>query len=102
EEFSRADVEFHHTIAEAANSGLLRVSHDVVRGVVVNLIETKLTATADVRELMEDSCRRHARVLDAIRDRDGQRASSLAHRDILDHFSRFIPADRLAALESFA
>lgn len=102
EEFSAADVEFHHTIAEAANSGLLRVCHDVARGVVANLIETKFTAADDAKELMEDSCRRHERVLAAIRERDGQRASSLAQRDILEHFGRFIPDDRLAQLESFS
>lgn len=102
EEFSAADVEFHHTVAEAANSGLLRVTNDVARGVVANLIETKFAAALNTEELMKDSCRRHARVLEAIRERDGQKASRLAQHDILDHFGRFLPKDRMEQLKSFA
>ncbi|MFF1946967.1 FadR/GntR family transcriptional regulator [Rhodococcus qingshengii] len=102
EEFSAADVEFHHTVAEAANSGLLRVTNDVARGVVANLIETKFAAALNTEELMNDSCRRHERVLEAIRERDGQKASRLAQHDILDHFGRFLPKDRMEQLKSFA
>lgn len=102
EKFSQADVDFHHTVAEAANSGLLRVTNDVAKGVVKNLIEIKFTAAAATKELMMDSCNRHERVLNAIRDRDGQRASALAQRDILDHFGQFIPEGRRAQLEIFA
>lgn len=102
EAFSEADVEFHHTVAEAANSGLLRVTNDVARGVVMNLIETKFITTSNEKELMLDSCQRHERVLDAIRQRDGARAATLAQHDILDHFGRFLPDDRRANLESFA
>lgn len=102
EAFSQADVEFHHAVAEAANSGLLRVCNDVARGVVINLIETKLSTTLDDRALMLDSWRRHERVLDAIRQRDGDRAASLAQHDILDHFGRFLPEERRVQLEQFA
>lgn len=102
EVFSRTDMEFHQTIAEAAGSGLLKAVSDVARGVVVNLIETKLTYTHDSEDLMRDSCDRHERVLDAIVARDGELAVRLSREDMIDHFERFLPADRAEQLRAFA
>ncbi|GAA2352345.1 FadR/GntR family transcriptional regulator [Streptomyces violaceusniger] len=102
EAFSRADVEFHQTIAEAAHSGLLRVCNEVARGVVANLIESKLSFTSDSEQLMRDSCARHERVLGAIVARDGETAARLAREDMIDHFGRFLPEERAARLRVFA
>lgn len=102
EAFSAADVEFHRSVAEAAGSGLLRVCNDVACGVVFNLIEAKLKAAYDIEQLMIDSCRRHALVLEQIEQRNGAQAARMALRDMMDHYGRFIPDDRRAPLDAFA
>ncbi|WP_033290176.1 FadR/GntR family transcriptional regulator [Amycolatopsis jejuensis] len=102
EVFSRMDVEFHQTIADASHSGLLRACNEVVRGVVANLIESKLSFTEDRERLMQDSCTRHERVLAAIAKRDGETAARLAKEDMVDHFARFLPEDRATRLREFA
>lgn len=102
EVFSKMDVEFHQTIAVAAHSGLLQVCNEVAGGVVANIIESKLSFTADRDALMHDSCARHERVLDAIVERDGETAGRLAKQDMIDHFGHFLPEERAARLRVFA
>lgn len=102
EAFSAADVQFHRTVAAAANSGLLEVCNNVACGVVMNLIEAKLKASFDVEEMMIDSCRRHGLVLELIEKRDGVAAARMALQDFIEHYGRFIPADRLAPLQAYA
>ncbi|WP_232662044.1 FadR/GntR family transcriptional regulator [Pseudonocardia sp. TRM90224] len=90
EEFSRADVAFHDTVARASRNTLIEVCSDVVRGVVLGLISHKIAHSPDQRELMEQSMRHHAEVLDAVRSRDGARASRLARETLYAYYAGYV------------
>ena len=102
EAFSRADVAFHATIADGANSGLLRICNEVARAGVLELIKFKFGGGNDDLEVMQDSCARHERVLDALVERDGETAALRAQQDLVDHFGRFVPASQRAELDELA
>jgi len=91
EEFSRADVAFHDTVATASRNVLIQVCSDVVRGVVLSLISQKIADAPDRRSLMERSLRHHAEVLDAVRRRDGPLAARLARESLYDYYADYVP-----------
>jgi GntR family transcriptional repressor for pyruvate dehydrogenase complex len=91
EEFSQADVAFHDTVARASRSILIQVCGDVVRGVVLGLIAEKIATAPDRRELMAESLRHHSKVLDAIRARDGARASRLTRESLYAYYAEHVP-----------
>lgn len=90
--FSRADVAFHDAIARATNNPLIVVCGEVVRGVVLDLIEDKLAHADDRRALMRASLRHHEEVLAAVRGGDGELASRLARRALHDYYADYLPA----------
>lgn len=99
--FAHADVAFHDLVAEAAGNKLLQVANDVVRSVVLQLIERKITQSADRKAQMMDSCRRHALVLAAVRARDPVAARDLARKHIFEYYAPYLTesdAKRLAVL----
>lgn len=100
EEFGRADVAFHDTVARATRSTLIQVCSDVVRGVVLGLISHKIADAPDRRELMAQSLRHHADVLDAVRHRDGQRAARLARESLYDYYAGYVPEDERLLLRA--
>lgn len=89
--FSEADVAFHDAVARASGSMLIQVFTDVVRGVVLGLIAHKITQSPDSRTLMAMSLRHHREVLDAVRDRDGQRAARLARESLYAYYAEYVP-----------
>jgi GntR family transcriptional repressor for pyruvate dehydrogenase complex len=98
-EFSHADVAFHEAIARATGNPLLVTSGEVVRGVVLELIEDKLEHADDRAALMRSWLAHHAAVLEAIRDSDGERASRLAKQALYDNYAEYIPAEQRRLLE---
>lgn len=95
EAFSRADMAFHDTIADAADNKLLRASNEVVRAVVLQLIAAKIEHAPDSEEQMRDSCQRHALVLDAVRRGDSNHAAYLARKHIYEYYAVYLdPSDR--------
>lgn len=90
EAFSAADVDFHHAVAESAGNKLLRITNEVVRDIVAELIRERLIRSDDRLEQMHETLARHARVLDAIEQRDGVRAAELARRDLLEYYGGFV------------
>jgi GntR family transcriptional regulator, transcriptional repressor for pyruvate dehydrogenase complex len=98
EAFAHADVAFHDLIAEAAGNKLLQVANEVVRSVVLQLIERKITQAADRAAQMRDSCRRHALVLDAVRQRDSAQAWTLARRHIFEYYAPYLEEAELPRL----
>ncbi|HEY2058717.1 FadR/GntR family transcriptional regulator [Amycolatopsis sp. NBC_01480] len=97
-EFSRADVAFHDAIARTSRNPLLVVSGEVVRGVVLELIEDKLSHAPDRTSLMETWLRHHAEVLEAVRAADGASAARLARQALYDNYVEYVPEDRRALL----
>jgi GntR family transcriptional repressor for pyruvate dehydrogenase complex len=97
-EFSRADVAFHDAIARTSRNPLLVVSGEVVRGVVLELIEDKLSHAPDRTSLMETWLRHHAEVLAAVRAADGASAARLARQALYDNYVEYVPEDRRALL----
>lgn len=94
-EFSRADLAFHDAVAEAAGNRLLQIANDVVRGVVLNLVSNKIEHADNRVALMQDSVRRHRLVLEAIRDRAGDRAAALARKHLYEYYAVFLsPTER--------
>jgi GntR family transcriptional regulator, transcriptional repressor for pyruvate dehydrogenase complex len=100
EEFSRADVAFHDTVARAGRSILIQVCSDVVRGVVLGLISQKIADAPDQRELMERSLRHHRDVLDAVRRRDGPLAARLARESLYDYYAGYVPEEERPLLRA--
>ncbi|WP_432849072.1 FadR/GntR family transcriptional regulator [Amycolatopsis sp. CA-161197] len=97
-QFSHADVAFHETIARASRNPLLVVSAEVVRGVVLELIEDKLSHARDRSALMQSWLRHHAEVLEAVRAADGELAARLARRALYDNYAEYVPEGQRALL----
>ncbi|UMP02766.1 FadR/GntR family transcriptional regulator [Amycolatopsis sp. EV170708-02-1] len=93
-EFSHADVAFHEAIARATGNPLLVISGEVVRGVVLELIEDKLEHADDRTALMRNWLTHHEEVLGAIRDSDGERASRLAKQALYDNYAEYVPEEQ--------
>ncbi len=96
--FAYADVAFHDLLAEAAGNKLLQVANDVVRSVVLQLIERKITQSVDRRAQMLDSCRRHALVLAAVRAQDPVAARTLACKHIFEYYAPYLESSEFARL----
>lgn len=96
--FAYSDVAFHDLIAEAARNKLLQVANDVVRTVVLQLIERKITQSADREAQMLDSCRRHALVLDAVRAQDPVAARQLARKHIFEYYAPYLDESEVRRL----
>jgi DNA-binding FadR family transcriptional regulator len=90
-EFSRADVAFHEAIARAAGNPLIVVCLEVVRGVVLEQIEDRLSHAGDQDALMRSWLAHHGEVLQAIRDADGELAARLARRALYDNYAEYVP-----------
>ncbi|MBN9745977.1 MULTISPECIES: FadR/GntR family transcriptional regulator [Amycolatopsis] len=97
-EFSRADVAFHDVIARVSRNPLLVVSGEVVRGVVLELIEDKLSHANDRGTLMRSWLRHHEEVLNAIRAADGESAARLARQALYDNYSEYVPKEQRTLL----
>jgi GntR family transcriptional regulator, transcriptional repressor for pyruvate dehydrogenase complex len=100
-EFSRADVAFHDAVARATQNTLIMVCGDVVRGVVLDLIEDKLAHAGNQqaqKALMRKSLAHHHEVLTAVRDGDGALASRLARQALYDYYAEYVSADERAML----
>ncbi|MET7990606.1 FadR/GntR family transcriptional regulator [Amycolatopsis sp. NPDC005232] len=97
-QFSRADVAFHETIARASRNPLLVVSAEVVRGVVLELIEDKLSHARDRSALMQSWLGHHAEVLEAVRAADGELAARLARRALYDNYAEYVPEEQRGLL----
>lgn len=93
-EFGHADVAFHEAIARATGNPLLVISGEVVRGVVLELIEDKLEHADDRTALMRSWLGHHEEVLGAIRDSDGERASRLAKQALYDNYAEYVPEEQ--------
>jgi DNA-binding FadR family transcriptional regulator len=98
-EFSHADVAFHEAIARATGNPLLVISGEVVRGVVLELIEDKLAHADDRTALMRNWLTHHEEVLGAIRDSDGARASRLAKQALYDNYAEHVPEEQRRLLQ---
>jgi DNA-binding FadR family transcriptional regulator len=92
EAFTDADLAYHDLVAEAADNKLLSISIEVVRDIVARIVRAKIVEAADREEQMRESCRRHRLVLDAVRDRDGARAASLARRNLYEYYASHLDA----------
>ncbi|WP_158879828.1 FadR/GntR family transcriptional regulator [Amycolatopsis anabasis] len=97
-EFSRADVAFHDAVARATQNPLIVVCAEVVRGVVLELIEDKLARAEDRAALMRHSLEHHGEVLRAVRDGDGELASRLARYALFDYYAEHVPEAERAML----
>ncbi|NJC66035.1 FadR family transcriptional regulator [Planosporangium flavigriseum] len=90
EEFSRADVAFHDAVARASGNRLVQVCNQVVRSVVLTLIEDKIARAADRTAQMAESIAHHAEVLDAVRISDGPAAARLARQTLYDYYAGYV------------
>ena len=94
-EFSRADVAFHEVIARISRNPLLVVSEEVVRGVVLELIEDKLEHAqqpdvADARVARRTTPKCSTRSASA----DGAGAAHLAKQALYDNYADYVPAEQ--------
>jgi len=67
---------------------------------VLGLISHKIADATDRRELMEESLRHHADVLDAVRRRDGARAARLARESLYAYYAGYVPEDERPLLRA--
>ena len=89
-EFSAADVAFHDAVAVASGNALIQVCCAAVRGVVVQLIATRIADADDQRALMETSLEHHREVLAALRSHDGSRAAQLARAHLFEYYAAYV------------
>lgn len=99
-EFSEADVAFHDAVARGSRSTLIQVCSDVVRGVVLGLIAHKIADSPDSKALMRRSLNHHAEVLQAVRDRDGERAARLARHSLYAYYAEYVPPEERPLLQA--
>ncbi|GAA0535732.1 GntR family transcriptional regulator [Saccharopolyspora subtropica] len=100
DEFSKADVAFHDAIASASRNSLIQVCNNVVRGVVLSLIEDRVARSRNSRALMRESLQHHREVLAAIRAGDGQAAARISRRNIYDYYAGYVPESDRAAMRA--
>lgn len=100
EAFSEADVEFHEVIAEVSGNMLIQVCGEVVRGVVLGLIDDKLTRAQNRDELMRQSLQHHTEVFEAVRDGDGAAASRLARGTLFAYYASYLTDDERHVAEA--
>jgi DNA-binding FadR family transcriptional regulator len=98
--FSEADVAFHDIVAEASGNKLIQVCGEVVRAVVVAMIEDKLAKAPDSAELMHESLRHHGEVLEAIRRGDGAEAARLERVSLYEYYVSCLTQDERPMLEA--
>lgn len=98
--FSEADVAFHEIVAQASGNMLIQVCGEVVRDVVLRLIEDKLDRAPDRAELMRQSLRHHTEVFEAVRRGDGAQAARLARANLYDYYASYVPGEQLPMLEA--
>lgn len=98
--FSEADVAFHEIVAQASGNMLIQVCGEVVRDVVLRLIESKLNKAPDRAELMHQSLRHHTEVFEAVRRGDGARAARLARANLHEYYASYVPDDQRPMLEA--
>ncbi|QWF80371.1 FadR/GntR family transcriptional regulator [Amycolatopsis sp. CA-230715] len=97
-EFSRADVAFHDAVARATGNPMIVVCSEVVRDVVLELIEDKLVHADDRHALMRSSLAHHTEVLAAVRDGDGALACRLGRQALYDYYADYVPEEGRAKL----
>ena len=86
-------------LARISRNPLLVVSEEVVRGVVLELIEDKLEHASNRTSLMHAWLAHHSEVLDAIRAADGTGAAHLAKQALYDNYAEYVPAGQRPLLE---
>lgn len=89
--FSEADIAFHEIVAQASGNMLIQVCSEVVRGVVLRLIEGKLDQAPDRAELMRQSLRHHTEVFEAVQRGDGVQAARLARANLYEYYASYVP-----------
>ncbi len=87
EAFQQADTMFHQLIADSAQNELFRLCHQVVLNVVRDVLEEQPWQA----DLLEDAWKRHARILQAMQQRNGYMTSNLVVRDLAEHYTAYIP-----------
>lgn len=95
--FAKADLRFHEAVGAAADNTLFGICNAVMLDIVRQLVQQKIRRAGNRTAQMQESCRRHRLVLEAIRVQDGELASSLARQSIFDYYSASLTAaDRRA------
>ena len=100
EAFSEADVAFHELVAQTSGNMLIQVCGEVVRGVVLGLIDDKITHAEDRTELMRRSLRHHTEVFEAVRRGDAAEASRLARTSVFSYYAGYLPEDERPRVEA--
>jgi GntR family transcriptional regulator, transcriptional repressor for pyruvate dehydrogenase complex len=100
EAFSEADVVFHEIVARVSGNKLLQVCGDVVRDVVLGLIDDKLVKAPDRADLMRQSLAHHTEVFEAVRAGDGAAASRLARGTLLAYYASYLSEDERPMAEA--
>jgi DNA-binding FadR family transcriptional regulator len=99
QEFSDADAAFHDLLAKASGNALIELCCAAVRGVVVELIASKLVSVEDAHALMEQSLRHHEDVLESVRNGDADRAARLSRAHLFEYYGSSVDATERAMLE---
>ncbi|MFF0768294.1 FadR/GntR family transcriptional regulator [Nonomuraea wenchangensis] len=98
--FGAADAAFHDAVARAGGNKLIQVCTDVVRAVMVGLVEDRLARAPDREALMRRSVAHHEDVIAALRAGDGPLAARLTRQSMYDYYAGHLPAEERAALRA--
>ncbi|MQA01677.1 MAG: FCD domain-containing protein [Streptosporangiales bacterium] len=98
DEFSEADVAFHDAIAQASRNAMIQVCNNVVRGVVLQVIEDKVRRALDSEAVMRESLQHHREVFEAIGAGDGDAAARIARKKLYDYYAGYVPDEDRAGM----
>lgn len=98
EAFRAADAALHRQLALSAGNALIQACSEVIREIVLTLIEQKLASSEDTIALMKESAERHGLIVAAIGDQDGVAAAARAKQDILDYYGKHLSDDAASRL----
>jgi GntR family transcriptional repressor for pyruvate dehydrogenase complex len=96
--FSSADAAFHLAVSRCSGNQLLSACSDFATDMVLDLISENLERSPDRATLIQDTLRRHGAYLEAIRERDGDKAETLARRDLVEYYEPYVSKDGVKAL----
>ena len=94
QQFAETDLRFHQAIADASGNSLLNMVGQVINDVIVDLMASAIDRSPDRTRTRQAFLTLHRDLFEAIRDRDGERASYLARSSLFEVYSPLLePAD---------
>lgn len=101
-EFSNADLDFHHLVAEASRNRLIQLCGEAVRDALFTTISAKIHDTGDRRATMFRSLQHHIDAFNAIRDGNPARAAHQVRTSLYAYYAEYLQPPEREILRSLS